>query len=552
MLTTPMPAVMKRLAWVALLVLALSPHAFANAPDVTIHQFRFRGPAGAADEFVELRNPGDAPVDVGGWKVQACPATGGNPTDRLTLPPGTTIPARRYLLLAGPGYAGDVPADLAFASSIADGGGIRILNGGGTTIDAVGAPTANAACREGAGILGMPTSGTNTTYQRLRDTNDNAADFVGPQAASPRNLAFNAAPTVTLAPPGGASEGIPLPVHAVAADADGDPLSFEWSTSLGTLASTGADASLLVSDGPASAIVTVTVSDGALATSASATIPVANVAPLILGFADLSTPWGVPVSFAPVVQDVDAVILSYDWGPTFAVGHHIVTVTATDKDGASAQRSANVTAHARPAQLSWAGPTSGGYRSLTVQAQAVDTIDPGSSTVDAVPLVVSVDGVDHAPLSAGLHTVTVRLAPNAEYDAEPIGTTFDVFAEAPLAPTLTAAPGAAVGEIFLAWDAPDDGGSPIASYQIHRDGEFLAETQGLAFVDAGLAPGATYSYTLVARNGAGESPPSAPATSIAQPGPSSLPTPELPTIALAAVGGMFMLLGGFGRAWRGP
>lgn len=45
--------------------------AAGSASSVVVSEFRSRGPAGANDEFVELRNAGGAPVGISGWKLQA-------------------------------------------------------------------------------------------------------------------------------------------------------------------------------------------------------------------------------------------------------------------------------------------------------------------------------------------------------------------------------------------------------------------------------------------------------------------------------------------------
>ena len=69
------------------------------AGKVVISEFRTRGPAGGNDEFVELRNVGAAPVDIGGYKLQGCSSTSGTPSDRATVTAGTTLaPGQAYLL----------------------------------------------------------------------------------------------------------------------------------------------------------------------------------------------------------------------------------------------------------------------------------------------------------------------------------------------------------------------------------------------------------------------------------------------------------------------
>ena len=79
---------------------------------------------------------------------------------------------------------------------------------------------------------------------------------------------------------------------------------------------------------------------------------------------------------------------------------------------------------------------------------------------------------------------------------------------APDAPTgLAATPGD--GIVDLTWDAPDDGGSPITTYHVYRDGTEVGTTSGdTTFQDTtanGAVPSSVaYSYTVSAENAVGE------------------------------------------------
>jgi len=55
------------------------------------------------DEYVELYNPTNAAIDISGWFVQRRAAAGGT-SCWATLPAATSIAARSYFLIAGPGY----------------------------------------------------------------------------------------------------------------------------------------------------------------------------------------------------------------------------------------------------------------------------------------------------------------------------------------------------------------------------------------------------------------------------------------------------------------
>jgi hypothetical protein len=173
---------------------------------IMISEFRFRGPNGVNDEFVEIYNNTDyyllvATVDGSqGWSLVASDGL-----VRFVIPNGTVIPPRsHYLAVNTLGYslgsypAGDdrtATADASYALDIPDGAGIALF---ATTlpsnfkssfrVDAAGYETAPALYREGAGF---PFYGAETFiplqysfYRNLtsgwpQDTDDNAADFVG-------------------------------------------------------------------------------------------------------------------------------------------------------------------------------------------------------------------------------------------------------------------------------------------------------------------------------------------------------------------------------------
>jgi beta-lactamase superfamily II metal-dependent hydrolase len=161
---------------------------------VTISEARFRGPNGANDEFVELRNVGVDSADISGWKLQACSATSGSASNRATVPASTTLdPGGYYLIARSSYYSGSTTPDLTFSAAIADGGGVRVVDAGSAYIDGVGsvAPT-TSECREGDGLT-FPGANNDESFHRagsgITDTDDNADDFDGPSASTPTNAA---------------------------------------------------------------------------------------------------------------------------------------------------------------------------------------------------------------------------------------------------------------------------------------------------------------------------------------------------------------------------
>jgi uncharacterized repeat protein (TIGR01451 family) len=192
--------------------------------DLLISEFRFRGPNGAGDEYVELYNNTDSLVQVSasgnsaGWAL-----VGSDGAVRLVIPAGTLIPARgHYLIVNSGGYSlGAYPAgagstatgDASYTDDIPDGGGVVLYRtsdpamfDASHALDAVGFGSASAPYREGSG-LASPVAGNveHAFVRRLRldtgrpqDTNDNAADFV-------------LVATAGASPPAGAQLGAPGP-----------------------------------------------------------------------------------------------------------------------------------------------------------------------------------------------------------------------------------------------------------------------------------------------------------------------------------------------------
>ena len=77
---------------------------------IVISEFRTRGPSGGNDEFVEIYNNSDEPVDISGWLLKGSSNTAPTGT-RSTVPAGTSLPGRAHFLfvnLAANGYSAAV------------------------------------------------------------------------------------------------------------------------------------------------------------------------------------------------------------------------------------------------------------------------------------------------------------------------------------------------------------------------------------------------------------------------------------------------------------
>jgi beta-lactamase superfamily II metal-dependent hydrolase/DNA/RNA endonuclease YhcR with UshA esterase domain len=179
----------------------------STASALVISEFRFRGPAGASDEFVELYNNSDSSVDIGGLLLRGSNNTGGVST-RATVGPGTEIPARGHYLFVNE----DAPAamtnlaDQTYATGFTADGGVAIAESLSTILDQV-ALSAGSAFGEGAHLSGF-TNDEDRSYERKLggangsgvDTGDNAGDFQLITPSAPQNLASAITPALSVSP----------------------------------------------------------------------------------------------------------------------------------------------------------------------------------------------------------------------------------------------------------------------------------------------------------------------------------------------------------------
>ncbi|HZN00168.1 MAG TPA: hypothetical protein VFB70_12280 [Pyrinomonadaceae bacterium] len=186
-----------------------------TAGELVISEFRVRGPNGANDEFIEIANISGADHTVaGGGTGYAVAASNG--VARCVIPNGTVIPNRgHYLCVNSVGYSlASYPAgngttatgDATYTTDIPDNAGIAIFNTSiagnfnlANRIDAVGSTSeANTTYKEGTGYPALTPFSINYSFYRdncgkggsittfgacptggnLKDTNNNAADFV--------------------------------------------------------------------------------------------------------------------------------------------------------------------------------------------------------------------------------------------------------------------------------------------------------------------------------------------------------------------------------------
>jgi hypothetical protein len=156
---------------------------------VVINEFRTRGPSGADDEFIELRNDSPSTIDLSGWRIDVSDGSGAVAT-RHVLAVGSQLGAGCHYLLTNAsqgGYSGSVPGDASYGVGLSDDGGIALRRADGPVVDAVGM-SPGAVFKEGQPLQSFGASNTDRSYKRVaNDTNNNALDFVLTLTATPSN-----------------------------------------------------------------------------------------------------------------------------------------------------------------------------------------------------------------------------------------------------------------------------------------------------------------------------------------------------------------------------
>jgi len=158
---------------------------------LTVNEFSTGVTGALGNEFVEIANAGEAPADVGGFKLVYRSASGTSDVTLATIPAGTTISAGGFYLFGGNAYAGSHAADQSFSFGLSStAGGVGLRNTTGAVVDSVGygEGTANALV-EGTAALAPPiTDAPGSSAGRdgaSGDTNSNAADFILTTAPTP-------------------------------------------------------------------------------------------------------------------------------------------------------------------------------------------------------------------------------------------------------------------------------------------------------------------------------------------------------------------------------
>ena len=199
---------------VACLLLATTHTASVQAASTTlvIHEFRTRGPNGAVDEFIEIRNVSGGGINLSGWNVIGSNA-GGNQEVRANL--ANVILAAGCSWLLGnsqpSGYTG--PVDQTYAIGLTDDGGIGLQGPNGGIVDSVGM-SGGSAFGEGSRLAPL-TSSISRSYERVGpDTDNNASNFALRSPSTPTGSGGGCtAPPPTPTPPTVTASATPSSVN---------------------------------------------------------------------------------------------------------------------------------------------------------------------------------------------------------------------------------------------------------------------------------------------------------------------------------------------------
>jgi len=223
----------------------------------------------------------------------------------------------------------------------------------------------------------------------------------------------NDPPAVTLAP-ALVDEGSAVALDADASDPDGDSLTYSWGSDLGIVAPDAdpSNATFTADDGPATAHVTLTVSDGSLETGATTEVTVLNADPTAVASATPSKQyWGLPVHFIGSATDpsrADAAAgLDQSWsfgdGATsfggeashaFAQpGRYTATFAVRDKDGDADSATVEVGVERRESRLTYTGsPTIDANGEVVLSARLSDPVDNATADLAGHDVVFTIGG----------------------------------------------------------------------------------------------------------------------------------------------------------------
>ncbi|HBB37363.1 MAG: Collagenase [Candidatus Moranbacteria bacterium GW2011_GWC1_45_18] len=177
----------------ALGFLALENPAKADSgPHIVINEIQLSG-ALSNDEFIELFNPADDPIDLEGYKLSKKTKTGSSESILISTTKFLgTIQAHGYFLVAHPNYQDAIFADLPYSGStyyISGDNTVFLYDKDGILLDKVGFGAVDYANSESKPAIN-PDANQSLCRTNFIDTDDNAADFSISNSPSPQNSSF--------------------------------------------------------------------------------------------------------------------------------------------------------------------------------------------------------------------------------------------------------------------------------------------------------------------------------------------------------------------------
>lgn len=171
---------------------ATASQAAISPGDLVIREFRLRGPASLADEYIVIHNRTASDITVASGDATAGFAVASSSgTIAFTIPNGTVIRAGGHYLGANSAFTLGVTPDATWAADIPEAQGLALFDSanpatfglGALTIDAVGVGASSAPYLEGTALTSLVAPGEYAWVRKAangvaQDTNANSADFV--------------------------------------------------------------------------------------------------------------------------------------------------------------------------------------------------------------------------------------------------------------------------------------------------------------------------------------------------------------------------------------
>jgi hypothetical protein len=483
---------------------------------------------------------GTITVDVrensGTTTVNAVQANFSYPTSILTFVSIDTSTSAFGIAAEGSGSAGQVKIGRGTTTPVSGDqlvGKVTFQAGetGGAAVMAFTSGTALVSSSSNQDILGSLTATAGGTY-----TVDASAPTVSITApANNATIALGTTPSITANASDAESSVTKVEFYIDGALANTDntsPYSFTWSTGVTAGAHTiAAKAYDTYNNIGTSSTVNVTVTDQ---TSPTVTITAPSAGSFVAGSSvAVSATASDNVGVIGVQFKVDGTNVgaedtsspySVTWNSTTATaGAHSITAVARDAAGNTTTSSAVSTTvdNAAPTAVSITAPTAGSVVNGTVTVNATATDNTGGSGISKVEFYV--DGLlsstdTTSPYSFSWNTtglpfgVTVHNLSAKAYDnVTPVNATTSANVgvtvndtSAPSTPTTLHTTTILPTSISIAWTASTDNVG-VTGYEVRRGGTLLTTTTSLTYTDSNLTPSTAYTYTVIAKDLAGNS-----------------------------------------------